>query len=362
VDDNLDWEHVNPLPIVPYRGEWDFSKIPDDELIVCSLWEYGRESNTFAMLAAHYWLHDRLSRLQRGEVIDPAREKWEAREQARIEAWFAETQYDSDAFLERYWETDFPLIGIYDIIQSSGGTGADPWQSLPLESRQMLVRKVDETYTLLPLTLSLIGDLETLWSANSGRLLEIRAENRPPDDDCEDAEMFSETKWVEIEGDFEKPPERIVAALTVDFSRFTDREILRSFEEWLRQTRPEPWKKPRRVFPNSPQRGRKLIDYRIALERLGLMRLLHENYPNELRDRYPDVWKRMCRSDTHFRRECQLACEFYRALFPFLPEDDVPRSAKPIEVWEPEIDAEVARQKMQQNGGTGNNSGPICSP
>jgi hypothetical protein len=86
------------------------------------------------------------------------------------------------------------------------------------------------------------------------------------------------------------------------------------------------------------------------------MRLLHDNYPNEMRQRYPNVWKRMCRDETHFRRECQLACEFYRALFPFLPEDDVPQSAKPVELWQPEIDAECARQSAGRNRQTGDNS------
>ena len=92
------------------------------------------------------------------------------------------------------------------------------------------------------------------------------------------------------------------------------------------------------------------------------MRLLHDNYPNELRDHYPDVWKRMCRGDTHFRRECQLACESLQGAFPIAPEDDVPRSAKPVEVWEPEIEAEVARQEMQQNGRTGKQFGTDLLP
>jgi hypothetical protein len=356
VDDDLDWEHVNRLPIIPFRGDWDFSTIPDNELIACCLWEYGRESFTFAMLAADSWLNGRLFRLRRGEAIDPAEEKCEAEEQSRIETWFTETGYDFDAFHERYWETDFPMIEIYETIHRHGGTSAKAWQSLPFDSRQMLVRKVGDSHVLRPLTPSFLGELESLWISNSERLLEIRAEKRPPNDDSEDMEMFSETKWVEIQDEGEKPPEKVAAAFTIDFSRFSDREIIQVFQEWLRETRPERWKKPRRVFPNSPQRGRKLIDYRIALERLGLMRLLHDNYPNEMREHYPYVWKRMCRDETHFRRECQLACEFYRALFPFLPEDDVPQSAKPVELWEPEVDAECARQSAGRKRQTGDNS------
>lgn len=80
---------------------------------------------------------------------------------------------------------------------------------------------------------------------------------------------------------------------------------------------------------------------------------LNDNYADELRCGYPDIWKRVCRDGTHFRRDCQLACDFFRSLFPFLPDDEIPRCAKPVEVWEPEIEAELAREKEDNRSAGG---------
>jgi hypothetical protein len=349
---DIEWAITLSLPTAPQRPDWMFDDIPDEELIACCLWEYGRESHTLGMVAAD-WLHMRRARIKNGRTVDSEREKWEKTEEKRITSWLKETNYDYLSFQERFWQTDFPMVGIYDMICSYGGSPSEAWQSLTAEGRAMLVCKVNESQILLPLAAASVGDLEQLWEANNPRLLEIRSRDLPEDDDCEFVECISETQSVEIPMEDERPPEQVAAAFTVDFSRFTDGEILKSFCDWLKKTRPANWSRPRRVFPNSPQRGRRLIDYRVALDRLGLMRLLNDNYPVHLRKNYPEVWKRLCRDDTHFRRECKLACEFFRSLFPFLPEDELPRSSKPVEIWEPEIEAEFARQRADSPSPTG---------
>jgi len=347
------WAIEHSLPTTPQRPEWMFDDIPDDELIACCLWEYGRESHTLGMVAADGWLHMRRARIKNGGMVDLEREEWEKSEEKRITSWLQDYNYDYLSFHERFWQTDFPLVGIYDMICSYGGSPSEAWQSLTAEGREMLVRKVGESQILLPLAAASVGDLEHLWEANNSRLLEIRAQNLPENDDCEFVESISGTKSAEIPKEDELSSERVAAAFTVDFSRFTDLEIIDSFRHWLKQSRLEHWRRPRRVFPNAPQRGRRLVDYRVALERLALMRVLNKNYPDHLRKNYPSVWKRLCRDDTHFRRECKLACDFFRALFPFLPEDELPRSSKPVEIWEPEIEAELARQKVDGSSPTG---------
>lgn len=352
----ISWKIEHSLPTAPQRPDWMFDEVPNEELIACCLWEYGRESHTLGMVAADWWLHMRRARIKNGRIIDTEKEEWEKREEKRITLWLKENNYDYLSFHERFWQTDFPLVGIYDFICSYGGSYSDAWQDIPAEGRKLLVSKVDESQILCPMAAASVGDLEHLWEANSSRLLEIRAQNLPDDDDCEFIETISDTRRVEIPMEDGRSPEMVAAAFAIDFSRFTDREILDAFRDWLKQTRPKQWARPRRIFPNAPQRGRKLLDYKVALERLGLMRLLNDNYPNHLRKNYPDVWRKLCQDDTHFRRECKLACDFYRALFPFLPEDDVPRSSKPVEVWEPEIEEELARKKTDEDPPTGNKS------
>jgi hypothetical protein len=352
-DGKIGWAIEHSLPTAPQRPEWLFDDLPDDELIACCLWEYARESHTIGMAAAHWWLVMRRARIKNGRKVGAAREKWEKKEEQRIVLWLEENNYDYMSFHERFWQTDFPLIGIYETICSHGGSCSNPWQMIADEGRRMLIRKVDESHFLRPLVPASVGDLEHLWEGNNSRLLEIRASNLPDGDDCEYVESISETQSVEIPMENERYPERLAAAFTVDFSRFTDREILDAFRDWLKQTRPAEWERPRRIFPNAPQRGRKLLDYRVALERLALMRLLNDNYPDDLRKNHPAVWKKLCRSDTHFRRECKLACDFFHALFPFLPEDESPRCSKPVEIWEPEIEEELARKESDELPPTG---------
>ncbi|MCU0795913.1 MAG: hypothetical protein MUF31_08260 [Akkermansiaceae bacterium] len=348
----IGWAIEHSLPTAPQRPDWMFDDIPDEEVIACCLWEYGRESHTFGMTAADHWVKVRRW-MEEAYADDPELERWHDKEQVRIEEWLNEVGYTFDEFSDRFWQGDFPLIEIYDTLRKSGGTSAAAWQELHIDERERLVRKVGESCVLRPLVAASVGDLEKLWNANNLELLEIRSRKLPANDDTEDGALYSESTHTEILWEPDKPAEYIAAAFTVDFSRFTDREILDAFRDWLKQARPAQWERPRRVFPNAPQRGRKLIDYRVALERLGLMRLLNDNYPDHLRKNYPEVWKRLSRDETHFRRECKLACDFFRTLFPFLPEDELPRSSKPVEIWEPEIEAELAQQKADGSPPTG---------
>ena len=353
----ISWKIEHSLPTAPQRPDWMFDEVPNEESIACCLWEYGRESHTLGLTAEKHWVSMRHTWWGDAYSKDAKLKEWHDQKHAWIEKSLEEAGDVYDDFLDRFWHTDQGSIEIYDDLRNYGGSSATPWQQLPKDGRERLIRNVGESLLFRPVIPASVGELEKLWNANSGELLDIRSRNLPESDDSADCALFDETEPVEIfwEDDGE-PAERISAAMTFDFSRFTDREMLNALKDWLKKTRPEKWKQPRRVFPNAPQRGRKLGDYRVALERLGLMRLLNDNYPDDLRKNYPDVWKRMCRDDTHFRRECKLACDFFRTLFPFLPDDDLPRSSKPVEIWEAEIEQELGRQKTDEDPPTGNKS------
>jgi hypothetical protein len=60
-----------------------------------------------------------------------------------------------------------------------------------------------------------------------------------------------------------------IFAGAVDLSQ-PNEKIVESFAKWWRQNRP-------REFPNPNPKGRKLIDFRVALERLAQMRALHKH-------------------------------------------------------------------------------------
>jgi hypothetical protein len=102
--------------------------------------------------------------------------------------------------------------------------------------------------------------------------------------------------------------------------------------------RPKEWHKPLRVFPSSSARGKKQIEYRVALERLGLMRLLHWHPPGDLPDLWPEAWEKYRRKQESFRREVRAASRFFRKLFPFLPAGERPSSEERHSVWMKQMD------------------------
>jgi hypothetical protein len=204
--------------------------------------------------------------------------------------------------------------------------------------RAHLIWQVSENNFLVPLKMAWVGELEALWNANSEYLLEVRSRPRDENDDSEDGALFTETIAVEPPvKSMEAASENVTAALTIDFSRFTDQEITDAFTAWLKEHRPQRWKQPRRVLPNARQRGRKLVEYRVALERLGLMRLLHNHSPADLRLELPEAWKKIAAKEPDFRREIREASKFFHGLFPFLPESERPESEERFGVWFPPI-------------------------
>jgi hypothetical protein len=135
------------------------------------------------------------------------------------------------------------------------------------------------------------------------------------------------------EEDTNEPSRVVAAAFAVDFSRYNDKEITLAFQDWLATHRPARWKKPTRVFPRSRDRGRKPLEYKVALERLGLMRLLHWHTPAELRRDRPAAWNKYRQKMCSLRREVREARNFFRRLFPFLPKNEVPESEARKGIW-----------------------------
>ena len=349
-------EHENsPMDCGPDSpAEWDFDPVPDSELIACCFWEYARESKSIKMRADLHWCLVR--RIQHRDVYarDPALAEQHALEAQRIEERAKQMGLKSDDFADRYWETDFPYIRIYESVTHLVCNGVKPWQRIPAEIRDRLAREAQESDILRPLSPARVGELEELWKANSAEILEIRGRPRDEMDDSEDLAMCEASKPIEpSNGGEEADHANLTAALTVDFSRFTDREIVEAFQLWLKEWRPKQWKRPRRVIPGARQRGRKLVEFRVALERLGLMRLLHWHSPSDLRNRLPDAWRKVGRKEQDLRREIREAARFFRAIFPFLPETERPESETRFGVWMPEmlkVADEVARE-MGLDGG-----------
>jgi hypothetical protein len=340
------WEELGPdSPL-----NWNFDRVPNSEIIACCLWEYARESPTIRMKADLHWCHVRHIVHRQEYAQNPALRAQHDEDAARIEARAKREGFDYERFFDEFWKTDFPLMAIYDSVTQHVGDGASAWQGLSRKVRTQLSKQVATSSVLRPLTIATVGELEALWTKNSDDPMEVRLRVRAENDDSEDAALWKDTEPVEPFSAEESAFQNgITAALTVDFSRFTDREIVLAFIAWLAKTRPRRWKRPRRVFPGARQKGRKLIEYRVALERLGLMRLLHWHNPMELREEMPEAWKTICRKEQYFRREIREASKFFRRLFPFVPKSERPQSEERFGIWHPPLER-IADEMAQEMG------------
>jgi hypothetical protein len=98
---------------------------------------------------------------------------------------------------------------------------------------------------------------------------------------------------------------------------FTNEEICQAFAEWVARNRPA-------ERPAPDHRGHRLYDFRVALRRLGIMRLMHRCPLSKMKTWCPAAWERYQRAK--WVKERQRAAETFRKLLPFLPTGEKPLS------------------------------------
>jgi hypothetical protein len=139
--------------------EWNFSSVPDSEVLACCVWEYARESKTIALRADLHWCHVR-DIWHREEYKDnPFLKAEHDAEARRILARAKREKFRYGAFFDQLWKTDFPMIEIYDSIVELVRNGAFPWQRLPITARANLAKRPAENNLLPPLETAKVGNL-----------------------------------------------------------------------------------------------------------------------------------------------------------------------------------------------------------
>ncbi|MEO7414017.1 MAG: hypothetical protein ABIZ81_11745 [Opitutaceae bacterium] len=322
-------DRYGPLP----EATWNFSRVPDAEVVACCLWEYARESKTLRLASDIHTMNTRGIRPEGTPA--PAQEQLAAwvEQDVRTRRRVTAERFDYEKFLKRFWDFDLGYIEFYDLVRRHLNT-ARPFQHYTKKTRRYLVSKLTETHVFNSLTQACVGDLEILWKENCVELLEIRSRVRSTSDDSEDGALFNQSVPASrLFGDDYASDRKVTVAFTIDFSRFANTEIETAFRRWLLTHRPRRWRKPVNVFPTSPRRGRKINDYRVALDRLGIMRLLNQLPPSELRDKIPAAWKLYGHKAPDFRREIRAAVRFFRERFPFLPPQERPDSEQRFTKW-----------------------------
>jgi hypothetical protein len=296
--------------------EWNFSEhvLPDSEVRACLIWECGRECREFykaemvaelrAKMQRSYW-----DQAQQVHVENAPQDRWEARKATR------QIGFDLDTYWERLYACHLAYNSFYSQVELYARPWALPWREIDEVARHSAVKELDAHGIFPPLRLSNLRELEALWLGNGEEIIAIK-EGRvtPAYDDTLEMLGFEESHSIEIPHEKREPVVReIHTALSVNFSLFTDGEIVEAFKKWLSEVRP--------CLP--PQRkGKKLNDDRAALEGIGMMRALHQfpfsnaNFPAPLKRR----GQRACYKGR------KLALKRYLEIFPFLEANSTPES------------------------------------
>jgi hypothetical protein len=289
-------------PLLP-ATEWDFTAIPDEELIACCLWEYARESATF--MAPKEYLHRR----------EGTKDIWELAPDARV-------------VLERVLELPSEQSSrLYSLLTMFNGL---PWTALDALKREQSRLVISSEVTAI--RHARLSEVEALLAANRdlpAATIEALVQRGVPRSryagsgrrrgPLASAEPLALSSLGELpDSDWTKGC--LVMAVTVDFAHYSDRELAAVFERVLTCHRPAQFSRPRRNEFFAKGSGKKRRDWRTALLRLGIMRALHAcSFADP---RFPKPFKARGEKACYFAR--QAALKTFRTLFPSLPGDEMP--------------------------------------
>jgi hypothetical protein len=283
--------------------DWRFDKasVPDSELIACCVWEYARESQT--LLTAPEFTYRREGK---GFSFE--------RTPAALAAIRRALDLPSDQRAPLY-----QLLAVFDGRAWSELSPADRTQyatMIPREVTPLRPAYLEEAQALLAASQAIpkenIERLRRLGTPES-QLVGEGIKRGPTD--CVHALRLSGVVGTSPSDDWRQGCS--VIALTVDFAHYNDKELSAAFESLLRHSRPPELAEPKRAPVFARRKGNQLNKWRVALERLGVARLVKHFGPDATV--FPDAASKLYRRRIHDRqkRELEQADEFFHKLFPF---------------------------------------------
>jgi hypothetical protein len=298
------------------ENEWNFDSVPPKELEVCCYWEYARES-AFIQRVREIWRRTAGCKLDEATLPESLTKDWKKMSFALYRAG-----HGGKACLFR--DEILPVGG-----KSIASPFPEAWQSLRPEVRQILRDTAGDSSQKMP---------PFRWSDHFA--LHVMAESLPiPNMEIEPKVGFlppfglkkdpklsypkpameagMQEKFWENKPRAERPSmlwrdgeETLLIAIQWGFSTA---DIIKCFTQWVKVHRPKDFEGP-------DTRGKKENKWRVALERLGVMRAMnaYENPDGDFLETIKTGAKRNRRLD-HRR-----AGETFRELFPFLPQGEEP--------------------------------------
>src|ERR1035437_1808584 len=297
--------------------DWNFDNVPGDELVACCYWEYARESEFLREL------RKRCQKCQQSAGVD----------EALLHADLQKVQsigYPAHFFLRGFFcPTDGVLADALPLkpgeVHRVTGSFPKPWQSLSTEEREYRAyvppRGIVDFVQIVPFQRGIFLDAKDIvqtvtsqrWQRDSANEEARRANPRLTD---EALTRQGKLQFPDICPSviYESGAEHTV--VQINWGLFTNEEIIQAFRQWVKANRPQD-------IPASDGKGRnKARDWRVALERLAIMRLLHEFRLRDMSTTCPKAWR------LYGKRECykerKRAGQMFHRLFPFLSQSECP--------------------------------------
>jgi hypothetical protein len=317
---------MKPCNLIEF--DWNFDKVPKNELIACCFWEYARES-AFIRDVRQRCLKERQAGGKRDEQIHADLQKLQSigyPAEVFMRGFFREPGVVYQSMSERLpnWRhPEAPPIT---------GNFPQPWQTLSGAERTYRAC-ISSARTVIPLVPFKRGERH----------------------DARDIAQWADSRWHEIHSVYEKVrreyPEvsevtlveqgklqpfpgitpsllwesgKEFTVVAIDWGSFTNDEIANYFRKWVKANRPPDFRAPNK-------QGRKHISDRVKLERLAIMRLLHRCSVAELRTVCPAAWKLYNTTNRRWRKDVEKAYAHFREFLPFLRKNESPRSWPPKE-------------------------------
>ena len=284
--------------------DWNFAPVDDSEFVACCYWEYARESNSIRQAVKTV----KTALANQGKPHPPSAKHDEFNSAAeKAFGLLQETGFGGDNIT--FW-TGFPK----------------PWQQVDATQRKKWgqVRPENSVVKLPPFQVS--GDLiiAAVLHRQAKNDHELRAKLYSEIyDDATDSAKSAELRK-KLSATLTPPVVRgqggVVSFIArINWGDFTDTEIKDAFCKWMDENHRPP------EFPNPSKRGHSPEkELRASLERLGIVRLMHQHSFEELTAIVPAEWldqeKFAVKSECVKERRKALA-DFHR-LFPFLPEEN----------------------------------------
>ncbi len=306
-------------------SEWNFNAVPDAELVACCYWEYARESAFICNLRARNLEHW-LLRFQKPrwwnepEPTDIRQDTAKVRSIGRVASVFLDGfACPPDGVLP-----DSPPLRPGKVHRLTGSF-PKPWQLLTKEEREY--RAWTPPKGLVDFVLRV--PFERGISLDAKRIIESVEARQRACDLANERTRKANPKLTEealrrmgkLHHADRKPSVLCEhglehAVVAINWGLFTNEEIIASFREWVKANRPAD------LGPVDGKGRNKARDWRVALERLGMMRLLHRFRLSELRDTCPEAWKLYGKREWY--KERKRASEMFHRLFPFLGPSERP--------------------------------------